>query len=279
VPGDARSEAEEAVTVTTRAELRAGEPFLRLRVTFDNRCDDHRVRLHTSLPRQAGTSFAEGQFAVTERGLTAEGGFGERPVPTYPASGFVAAGGLAVLLEHVTEYEVTGGGRELALTLLRSIGYLSRDRNAHRDQPAGPQLPTPLAQCRGERTVGLAIMPYDGERPGTEVLQAAETYRHDLFTAAGYGHASAAAPASRDGIAITGDGVVMTSLRARDGRIEARIVAQCAEPTTAVLHGEFVEAARVDLRGRPVLPLGVRDGTAALALRPWEIATVRLATS
>ncbi|TDD73552.1 alpha-mannosidase [Actinomadura darangshiensis] len=278
VQGDARSGSEEDVTVTTRAELRAGEPFLRLRVTFDNRCDDHRVRLHMSLPRQADTSFAEGQFAIIERGLTAEGGFGERPVPTYPASGFVGAGGLAVLLEHVTEYEVTAGGRELALTLLRSIGYLSRDRNAYRDQPAGPQLPTPQAQCRGERTAGLAIMPYDGELPGADVLQAAEAYRHDLLTAAGYGHASAPVPASRAGVSITGDGVAMTSLRSRDGWIEARMVAQCAEPATAVLQGGFTEATRVDLRGRPGLPLDVHDGTATLALRPWEIATVRLRT-
>ena len=41
----------ETVTVTTRVELRAGEPFARLRLNFDNRCDDHRVRLHLPLPR------------------------------------------------------------------------------------------------------------------------------------------------------------------------------------------------------------------------------------
>ncbi|MFC4055092.1 alpha-mannosidase [Actinomadura syzygii] len=272
---DARSEAEEDVTVTMRAELRAGEPFLRLSVTFDNRCDDHRVRLHLPLPGLAGSSFAEGQFAITERGLTAEGGFGERPVPTFPASGFVAAGGLAVLLEHVTEYEVTDGGRELALTLLRSVGYLSRDRNAYRDQPAGPQLPTPAAQCRGERAVSFAVMPC-GERPGPDVLRAADEFRHDLLTAAGYGAADAPATPSREGLAITGDGVVMTSLRARGGWIEARLTAQRDEPVTAVLRGAFTRADRVDLRGRPVLPLDVHDGTAALALRPWEIATVRL---
>ncbi|GAA2139976.1 glycoside hydrolase family 38 N-terminal domain-containing protein [Actinomadura napierensis] len=278
--GDTRSAAEEDATVVTRAELRTGEPFLRLRVTFDNRCADHRVRLHVSLPRQAESSFAEGQFAVVERGLTAEGGFGERPVPTYPANGFVAAGGLAVLLEHVTEYEVTGGGREMALTLMRSIGYLSRDRNAYRDQPAGPQLPTPGAQSRGERTVGMAIMPYEGGRPGGDVVEAAERYRHDLLTAVGYGPAEAPAPPSRDGLSITGPGVATTSLRPRgDGWIEARMVAQSTEPTTAVLRGPFTEATRADLRGRPGLPLDVHDGTTTLALRPWEIATVRLRTA
>jgi alpha-mannosidase len=277
VAADARSEAEEEVTVVTRAELRAGEPFLRLRVTFDNRCADHRVRLHAALPRQAGASFAEGQFAVVERGLAAEGGFGERPLPTYPANGFVAAGGLAVLLEHATEYEVTGGGREIALTLMRSVGYLSRDRNAYRDQPAGPQLPTPGAQSRGERTVGMAIMPYAGDRPGDDVVEAAERYRHDLLAAAGYGPADAPAPPSREGVSITGPGVALTSLRSRgDGWVEARMVAETPAPVTAVLRGGFTEATRADLRGRPGVPLDVHDGTIALALRPWEIATVRL---
>lgn len=276
---DARSEGEEDVTVATRAELRAGEPFLRLRVTFDNRCEDHRVRLHLALPRRADTSFAEGQFAITERGTTAEGGFGERPVPTFPASGFVAAGGLAVLLEHVTEYEVIGGGRELALTLLRSVGHLSRDRNPYRDQPAGPQLPTPRAQCRGERSASFAIMPYAGERPGAGVLRAAEAYRHDLLTAVGYGPAAAAAPPSRAGVEIAGDGVTMTSLRARDGWTETRVVALRDEPVTAVLRGPFTEAVRTDLRGRPGASLDVHDGTAALGLRPWEMATVRLRTA
>ncbi|WP_242907456.1 glycoside hydrolase family 38 C-terminal domain-containing protein [Actinomadura terrae] len=280
-PASDTSPDEEDITVTMRAELRAGEPFLRLRVTFDNRCDDHRVRLHVPLPRRAASSFAEGQFAVVERGTAAEGGFGERPVPTYPASAFVAAGGLAVLLEHVTEYELTGDGSELALTLLRSVGYLSRDRNAYRDQPAGPQLPTPQAQCRGERTVGLALLPLDGvQHPGPEVLEAAEEYRHDLAATAGYGPVGAPVPPSREGLSVAGRGVVMTSLRPRDGGwIEVRIVAQTPEPATAVLRGPFTEAARADPRGRPAEPLGARDGTLTLALRPWEIATVRLRTA
>ncbi|MFD0535473.1 hypothetical protein ACFQY7_18705 [Actinomadura luteofluorescens] len=71
----------------------------------------------------------------------------------------------------------------------------------------------------------------------------------------------------------------MTSLRLRDGWTETRMVAQCAHPTTAVLRGDLTEATRVDLRGHPGIPLDVHDGTATLALRPWEIATVRFRTS
>ena len=122
-PEDARDEATAVTEVTTRIELRHGEPFVRLSVTFDNQADDHRVRLHLPLPRPADRSHAEGQFAVVARGLTAEGGGGETPVPTFPAYGWVAAGGLAVLLDHVSEYELVDEGRTLAVTLLRSVGH------------------------------------------------------------------------------------------------------------------------------------------------------------
>ncbi|MFC7716230.1 glycoside hydrolase family 38 C-terminal domain-containing protein [Nonomuraea recticatena] len=160
LPAAARSDGTEEIVVGTRVELRAGEPFVRLRVEFDNRCSDHRVRLHVPMPAPATSSFAEGQFAVVERGLTSEAGCGETPLPTFPASSWVSAGGVAALLEHVTEYELVDG--ELALTLLRSVGYLSRNRNALRPEPAGPQLPTPAAQSRGLRTVNMALMPHTG---------------------------------------------------------------------------------------------------------------------
>ncbi|WP_067826007.1 glycoside hydrolase family 38 C-terminal domain-containing protein [Actinomadura kijaniata] len=271
---DARSEATERTAVVTRVELRAGEPFLRLGVAFDNRCADHRVRLHLPLPRRAGSSFAEGQFAVVERGLTAEGGFGERPVPTFPASGFVAAGGLAALLEHPAEYEIVDN--ELAVTLLRSVGYLSRDRNAHRDQPAGPQLPTPRAQCRGEHAFSLAVLPYAGDRPGEEVLAAAEEYRHEPLTAEGYGPGGGALPPARAGLAVSGTGVVLSALRDRDGWTEVRLVAETPEPTVAVLSGAFGRAVRTDLLGRPGEDLAVAGGAVRLPMLPWEIVTMRL---
>jgi alpha-mannosidase len=277
VVGAGRSAATEDTVVTTRVELRAGEPYVRLRVTFDNRCDDHRVRLHLPLPVTARSSFAEGQFAIVERGLTAEGGCGEEPLPTFPASAFVAAGGLAVLLEHVSEYELVDDGAELALTLLRSVGYLSRNRHAHRDAPAGPQLPTPTAQCRGERTVSLAIMPYGGDRPGPGVIEMAEAFRHDLLVLPGYGSQAEPLPPARAGVAVGGDGVVLTSLRERgDGWVEARLVAEHPVATTAVLSGAVTEATLADLRGRPGAALPVSAGAVTLPLRPWEIATVRL---
>ncbi|WP_049564838.1 glycoside hydrolase family 38 C-terminal domain-containing protein [Nonomuraea sp. SBT364] len=274
IPAQTRTEVTEEIAVRTRVELRAGEPFARLTVEFDNRCADHRVRLHVPLPERAAESHAEGQFAVVTRGLGAEGGCGEEPLPTFPASSWVAAGGVAALLEHVTEYELVEEGGELALTLLRSIGFLSRNRHALRPEPAGPQLPTPAAQSRGLRSVELALMPYSGTWKA--VPRAAETFRHDLLAVAGTGDAALALPPAAAGLSVSGAGVTMTSLRVRDGRQELRVVALTDDATEAVVEGGFTRARLADLRGRPGAEVPVTDGVLRLPLGAWEIATVQV---
>ena len=96
------------VETQTHFERRAGEPFVRIRVDFENPCEDQRVRVHIRMKEPADVRSREGQFAVVERGHEPEGGYGEVPLPTYPAGAFVSAGGTSLLLDHVTEYELVG---------------------------------------------------------------------------------------------------------------------------------------------------------------------------
>ena len=236
------------VEVATSVELRAGEPFCRLRVSFDNPCGDHRLRFHAPLPEAARTSAAEGQFAVVERGLEAEGGFGELPLPTFPAHGFVSAGGLAVLLDHVLEYEVVDGD-ELALTLLRSIGLISRSAHRFRESPAGPELEIPAAQCRGPWSVGFALFPHQGSWDEAGVLEQLERYRHPFLVAGGTGTEP---PHEQAGPELRGEGVVLSSLRRRKGTLEARVAREHPEPRTVVF------------------------GDSELDLRGWEIRSIQL---
>jgi mannosylglycerate hydrolase len=243
----------EPVEVTTRIELRAGEPFCRVRVSFENRRLNHRLRFHIPLPERAETSAAEGQFAVVERGLEAEGGHGEFPLPTFPARGFVAAGGLAVLLDHVMEYELVGG-RELALTLLRSIGVISRPDNPYRQVNAGPEVPLPEGQLQRPWSIGFVLLPHAGSWQEGGVLAETERYQHPFLTAAGTGEQSG--EPERAGLELRGDGAVLSALRRRGDRLEARIVCERTEPCQAVLALDGEEV-RVDLR-------------------PWEIRTIAL---
>ena len=98
----------------------SARPFVRIGTSFLNQSADHRLRLHVPLPVAAAMSAGSGQFAVTERGLTAEGGWGEYPIPTFPADEFVSVVMATVLLDHSTEYELVQGGSEFAITLLRA---------------------------------------------------------------------------------------------------------------------------------------------------------------
>ena len=226
------------VETQTRFEQRVGEPFVRVRVDFDNPCDDQRVRVHVPLREPADRSYAEGQYAIVERGLEPEGGYGEVAIPTYPASAFVAAGGVALLLDHVTEYEVVGD--ELALTMLRSTGLISRTQHPWREDPAGPALPIPAAQLRGPRSFSFAYFP-----SADAIVEQAEHYRHPFLTA--WGTSKEGDLGARSGPVLEGNAnVVLTALQ--PGR--ARIVNESPDPQS------------VHFAGR------------RLDLRPWEIRTI-----
>ncbi len=274
--GTARTDATVEHEVATRFELRAGEPFVRVRIEFDNRSRDHRLRWHIPLPSPAETSAAEGQYAVVERGLTLEGGHGEVPLPTYPARGFVHAAGVTVLLDHLTEYELVDGGRELAITVLRSFGLISRNANPFREDPAGPEVPVPDAQRIGAWSFGFALFPHAGGWSDAGVLAAAERYQHPLFALRGTARGAPTGPAGAAGLSVEGRGVVLSALRRRGEWLELRLVAEHAIPTEAIVRGDFREARAVDLLGREGAALPCSESHLRLPLGAWEIATVRL---
>ena len=270
----ARAPVARTVVITTTVTCVAGEPWVRLAVTFTNPCRDHRVRLHLPLPRSAAQSDAEGQFAVVARAPgPGEGGHGEVPLATHPARGFVDAGGLAVLLDHVTEYELLPGG-ELALTLVRAVGQISRNDNRFREEPAGPELAIPGAQVLAEVTTTLALYPHAGSWAEADVVGAAERYHHPLLAVPATGPADALRIG--EGLTVEGRGVQLCSLRRRDGWLELRLVAEHPEPTYATVHGGVAEARSCDLLGRPQAPLAVEDGSLQLPLGPFEIVTLQL---
>ena len=283
--GSARAAEVRHTDVVTEVELRAGEPFARVRVAFDNQSDDHRVRFHVPLPRAADTSDAHGQFAVVNRSMTGEGGYNEEPLATYPAHGWVDAGGMAILLRHLAEYELADGagpsGRELAITLLRSTGLISRNDNPYRQDPAGPQMAIPNAQMRGRWEMSFALYPHSGAWSGGGVAEAAERYRHDLLASPGSGGAQEGWPPDGAGDAaleLVGPDVGLSSLRRRpDGWLEIRVVNLGDQPVGAQLRGAIIDARAATLRGEPGEALEVSaEGTVQLDLGPAEIRTVQV---
>ena len=186
-------------------------------------------------PEPAAVSHAQGQLAVVERGRTAEAGpVGEHPLPTFPAERFVDAGGVAVLLGRTVEYEIVDSGHgplrdgtEIAVTVLRSIGYLSRNVHPYRSEPAGPQLPTPDAQALGpcHRVAGRHAAPglvgagrRSPRRPRPSSTRSSSRAEP---------RADATPLRSVEGLTLVGAGVQLVSLRRRadaDTAVEVRVV-------------------------------------------------------
>ena len=145
--------------------LHADSPIVRCILDVDNQAVWHRLRarLPTSLSgvaAVAGTAF--GSVARPPAGASAADYPLETPVATAPAHRFVAAAdgrrGLVLLAPGFFEYEWTARG-DLVLTLLRSVGELSRGDLPTRPGHAGWPTPTPLAQCLGTSRIEVAIGP------------------------------------------------------------------------------------------------------------------------
>ncbi|MFJ4988641.1 alpha-mannosidase [Streptomyces sp. NPDC088732] len=276
---DVRSARTVATPVETLVEVRVGEPFVRVSTSFLNQSADHRLRFHVPLPQPAAGSASAGQFAVTERGLTSEGGWGEYPIPTFPATEFVSAGAANVLLDHVAEYELVGDGAELAITLLRAIGSISVNIHPLRDEPAASEIPVPGAQDLGVRIENrFAVVPSATGWQGAHAVALAAEFRNDVLVTRGTASAGGQLPPDAAGLRVEGADVLVSGIRRvtgddRGAGTEVRMVAMTGTGATARVTGAFTEATTVDLLGRP-LSTARAEGVLELPLGPWEIRTV-----
>ncbi|MEJ7697581.1 MAG: hypothetical protein WKF78_13430 [Candidatus Limnocylindrales bacterium] len=175
-------------------------------------------------------------------------------------------------------------GRELALTVLRCTGLISRNDNPFREDPAGPEVPIPGAQMLGPWRFGFALQPHAGSWSEADVLGSAEAYHLPFLVVDGKAPrdtpddpAIADRPDPGSIFALAGDGVVLSSLRRRGDWLEARLVAEIHGAGSSV----SARAVRSGVRGRPARTPGPTlaldaDAGLALELGPSEIRTVQL---
>ena len=143
--------------------LHADSPVIRLRLDIENHATGHRLRARFpvggGIEAIAGAAFGvERRPAVT---LPNDPSAIEQPVSTAPAQRFVAAGegprGVVLLAPGFVEYEWTAE-QELLVTLLRSVGELSRNDLPERPGHAAWPEPTPGAEEIGTHIIELALL-------------------------------------------------------------------------------------------------------------------------
>ncbi len=231
--------------------LSADSPLVRIRLDLDHRARDHRLR--AIVPIGSGTAVRAGcAFGSELHGGAApapERYPAEQPVRTAPAQRFVAAGGpdgaLAVLSAGSFEYEWTSR-KQLALTLLRATGELSRNDLPERPGHAGWPTMIPDAQEPGRHRIDWALAPLDPallDRPDRieqlweDAFLPLETVFVREFTG----------PASNDGaghgVELRGDGLVFSAVKPADSG--PGMVLRCYNAMDRDVDGEWVT-------GRPV---------------------------
>jgi mannosylglycerate hydrolase len=268
--------------ITTTIELRADDGAVRVDTAWDQRARDHRLRVHLPLPQRTDHSEAEDAYAVVHRPLWAEGGPNEWGLPTFPSRRFVRAGGLTITHEGLLEYELVDldhpvelgvepppgtTAATLALTLVRSTGWLSRGPMPSRPEPAGPFDRLEGAEVLKPLHLRYALQP-DDTPLALDPHALADHVWNPLLVAVADGGGDLGGRGSLLPIGGT-DVEVDAVLRDDEGRLVVRAHNTGATATALVLAGRTGQV--VDLQDRD---LGPFDGSVDLG--PHRIVTVRV---
>jgi alpha-mannosidase len=175
-------------------------------------------------------------------------------------------------------------GGTIAITLLRAVGFLSRDDLPERQGHAGPELATPSAQCIGSRTYRYTVLPLDEQTDVTRAARSVHEWLSPPLVFPGDG-------SSRTFVYFVDPAtpLVMTALRAGpDGSLLLRLANPHREEASGeLLFDRAIRASRpVDLREgdvglgntgldviRTAAPLAIDGDLARVRLQPYEIGT------
>lgn len=294
-------------TVTVPVEILVtawrGVPGISCTVSWDNVTRDHRLRWHLPAAGPVTAWTADGLYSLVTRpvgpvigDLPTDAGF-EAEIGVAPVQGVAALGEgdhrVAVLCAGLPEVQGLDTG-ELAVTLLRGVGWLSRFDVTARTAGAGPQLATPGAQCPGPQSFTLGLRWGGDVADDLDLVAAGAEHRSPLTALQVYASARGL-PEAPDILAVSG-AIVTAWKRAEDG--EGSVLRLC-NPTATTrrveVTGTFLASVRdVELsefderRGAPspVRPAGadpdgspVGTGAASgfsLELPPYAVRTLRL---
>lgn len=171
----ARSTETVLLPITTRISLLSGVPRADIHTEIDNQARDHRLRVHFPVPFSVQEADFDGHFEIVRRSLTLpafDDAWVEQPRPEKPQRAFTNLTdgkiGLTIANRGLPEAEAltdSDGNSNIAVTLLRCVGWLSRGDLSTRKGDAGPGEETPGAQLIGKYTFDYAILPQKDSAP------------------------------------------------------------------------------------------------------------------
>ncbi|AOL34275.1 mannosylglycerate hydrolase [Geobacillus sp. G4] len=275
------------------------EPRIDVRVRINNAAKDHRVRMHVPTGIASSHSVADNQFGVIRRPVVdpaidvwEQEGWDERPDAIYPMLTYVGlsneTGGVAVLTNSTREYEIVGKQRDtIAVTLLRSVGYLGKEELVRRPgRPSGIKIATPDSQMLGVSELHFALTTHRGTTEEANVAKRAKQFLTPLYTynklpydAMKMNPVSFSVPYEYSLFSqLGGEAVLSTVKQSEDGRgIILRFYNSTPTITTAAFQWNkpFSGVFRANLNEEPLDSLAADEcGTFAVEVKPNEVQTV-----
>lgn len=265
------------ITIRTIVSLSREGKGVELQISFCNQAKDHRLRALFPTDVEAEFHRADSIFEVAVRSNHPSEEW-ENPSNTQHQQSFVdvsrAGAGLAVANLGLQEYEILRDGRNtIAVTLLRSTGELGD----------WGYFPTPEAQCIGDYTAKLEIIPHSGN--GAESGAYAEAYQFQVpWSACQTGQHNGSIPSVYAPFHWQGIGLAHSSLKVSDtsGDLMLRWYNMLERETDLTLQPEAPEiydaAYRSNILEGSGQPLPGDDGRTRVILnvRPYEILTIGL---
>ncbi len=284
-----RSEEKVLMPVTCYVSLWSGIPRVDVKVVVRNTARDHRLRAVFPLGSRVAEHHAETHFYVIERPNETPYYY-RRPdgslarVRTYPMRSWVdlsdGSRGICVVTRGLHEYEVRDGeaGTEVAVTLMRCVGWLSRPDLLTRPGNAGPQVPTPGAQCLGEVAFEYSIIPHAGSWLSAGVHRAAREFVVPAVAQACVPHAGAV-PHTLSVLSVEPREVMVSAVKKAedDDSVVVRLFNVSGGEVSAKLRFDrCVERAWVvSLNEEPLRQVASEGGSLTVTMRPHEIVTVK----
>jgi len=159
--------------ITLYVSLYKGINRIDFKIDLENKSKDHRIRVLFPSKIISDKVFCDGHFYIVPRNITIPNGkkWRQKPSKTSHQKDFIAlhdeSKSFSILNRGLPEYEAIKneeGTITVAITLLRSIGWLSRTNLDSRRNDAGPSLKTPGAQCIGNYSFELSLVVEDYKR-------------------------------------------------------------------------------------------------------------------
>lgn len=163
---ESRSKKKEMLPIMIEYTFYRDIPRIDVRIMVENRCKDHKLMVNFRVPGKFEKVLNDGYFGLVEHPTRVESSndYPEVDLPRYAMNNFVS------LLDEKIKFMVVGRGlheyetnvgedhTDLKITLLRSVGWLSRGDLSTRKDHAGPMFITPKAQCVGKHVLRYSII-------------------------------------------------------------------------------------------------------------------------